>query len=175
MQKLHYFLIAGGVFWILSEIMERVLMANSPATLLLTALFHFLIAVGIWSAYLKDPKAKRTVIGLIGTVMISIGYFLFVFPQLSILMSPSITFIEFLEANPVFLGAAIFSIIGMIVFGISILVHKTYALWTGVVLLTCPVLAGAIIMLTETGTLAPVFNVLTASALAVIGMNAKTT
>lgn len=80
--------------------------------------------------------------------MISVGYFMFVFPQISILMSPSVTIIAFLEANPVFLGVAMFSIVGMIVFGNSILVHETHAPWTGVVLLTCPILAGAIIMLT---------------------------
>lgn len=173
MQKLRYLLIAGGGFWILSELMEQILVQNASATLLLTALFHFLIAVGIWGTYLGDAKTKRTKIGLIGTVMISIGYFMFVFPQLSILMDPSITFSEFLDANPIYLGAAVFSIIGMMIFGASILVHKTYALWTGIVLMTCPIIAGAIIMLMETGSIAPVFNILTASAIIAIGIQAK--
>lgn len=171
MKILIHTLIAGAGFWILSDIMELVLKENAPATLWLTALFHLLIAVGIWGAYLGQSTSGSR-LSAVATLLISLGYFTFVYPQIAILQNPVMTFAEFLNTNPVFLLIGFISMLGMMLFGLSILIENTYEKWTGIFFLVCPVVSGVLIVFEGLELFTIIPNVAISVAFIAIGVQA---
>ena len=63
-------LIAAGMVWIFSEMLEIVMGGRTPLTLWITAVFHLLMAVGIWGAYGSQAGGRGT-LSLVAVAMAS--------------------------------------------------------------------------------------------------------
>ena len=171
MKNLLYAVIAAAVCWILSEVLEIALGGRTASTLWLTAAFHFLIAFGIWGAYVGQADRKST-LSLIAAGMMSLGYLLLVYPPLAVSQAPSITITEFMDVNLIFKLAGLLAVLGTILFGVSILRQKSYVAWTGVALVLCPVIFSAIMMSEGPELVAIVANLVESVALIVISVQA---
>ena len=171
MKKLAWLLIAAAACWILSEGLEFTSGGRIALTLFLTVAFHGLTAAGVWGAYAGQPRG-RSPMSLIGTAMMSIGYLVLIYPPLAVAQSPSMTIVDFVGANPPFRIAGMLAVLGTMLLGGSIVRYRTYAAWTGVALIVCPVLFTVTLTQGLSGVIANVVNVIEAVALITIGMRA---
>ena len=169
MKYLIYTLIISAVCWILSEVMEITSGSRTSITLWLTSAFHFFIAFGIWGAY-SGQDHKKSSLSLVAVVMVSVGYLILVYPPIAVSLTPTMTITEFMEVNVPFKFAALLAVLGTILFGVSILRHKSYAAWIGIALVVCPVIFSAVMILGGFEQIAAIANLVESGALIAISL-----
>lgn len=171
MKTLLYVLIAAAACWMLSEVLELAWGGRTALTLWLTAAFHFLFAIGIWGAYAGQAPGKRT-LSLIATGMASLGYLLLVYPPLAVASTPSMTITAFMEAHLVFKLAGFLAVLGTVLFGVAILLWKSYPAWTGAALVGCPMIFSAVMLAEGPEPAAILANLVESVALIAIAVDA---
>lgn len=130
-------LIAAGLVWISSEMLEVVMGGRTPLTLWITAVFHLLMAFGIWGAYGSQAGGRGT-LSLVGAVMASLGYFILIYPPIAVSQSATLTISEYIGGSIYFRFAGMLAVFGTIAFGFSVWRTRSYPMWIGIVLMVCP-------------------------------------
>jgi hypothetical protein len=136
-RALAHVLVAAGAVWLLSEILEVVAGGRTAATLWLTALFHLLLAIGIWGAYLAQPGA-RSPLSRLGVAAASVGYLVLILPPILVAQSASLDLPAFMSAHAWASLAALLAVLGTVAFGVAILRGRSYPGWIGALLVACP-------------------------------------
>jgi hypothetical protein len=131
-------LIAGGVCWIISELLELAVGGRTGLTLALTAAFHLLMAGGMWAAYLGQ-RGPRSPLSQVAAGLASVGYLLLVYPPIAVARNPSIPYLEFMRTRPVFMAAGLLVTAGVTLFGAAGLRSRAYPAWIGLACLVSPV------------------------------------
>ncbi|MFZ1703257.1 MAG: hypothetical protein WAT79_02865 [Saprospiraceae bacterium] len=130
-----YSAIVGAGLWIFSEFLEMdSLHGSTPLSLWITTFWHPIIALGFWGLHLAQSPHKNT-LSLVGTILLIVSFIGFTPVSLMILNSPVQTFSAFLNQNPGFQIFGICSLLGYILFGISVIKTKYYPFWTGHILI----------------------------------------
>ncbi len=137
MRPLALILIAAGVVWISSEFLEVVAGGRTAVTLGLSALFHLLLAIGLWGAYLAQPGA-RSPLSRIGVSAASVGYLFLILPPIAAARSASLDLPAFMREHSWATLAGMLAVLGTVAFGIAVLRGRTFPAWLGVVLVVCP-------------------------------------
>lgn len=141
MRALLFAAIIGAGLWILTEFLEMASANGStPLSLWLTTLWHPIIALGFWGLH-KCQAPERNLLSLVGASMLIISFIAFAPVSLMILNSPINTFSEFLQENPIYTIFGLLSLIGYILFGVSIIRTRFYPSWMGFVLLLAVLLS----------------------------------
>lgn len=164
-------LITGAAVWLVSEVLELVISGRSPVTLWLTASFHGLMAIGIWGAY-AGQSGRRSLLSLIAAAAASIGYLLLIYPPLAASRSADTTIVEVMASSPLLQLAGLLAVLGTILFGIAVLLRRTYPEWTGVALAVCPVIFTALLMSDGPYVIGLAANMIESVALVAIGLQA---
>lgn len=133
MKYLVYLLIVGFVFWIGSEVLEIIQSGYSPAVYYMTAVYHILAGIGIWSLHLLQAPKKNT-LSLVGALMISASYFALAYFPIQVMHS-GLSVSAFISATPIYKIPGLISLVGFILFGMSIIRTKYYPTWTGLIII----------------------------------------
>lgn len=122
--------ILGFSCWMISEFIE-IFSGYNATVYYLTAAYHFFAAFGIWGLY-RVQKQEGNSLGKIGAVISAVAYLGLVYFPIAVMHS-GLHFPAFLEANPAYKFLGGFWFLGMMMFGISLLRTKYFAVWTAVV------------------------------------------
>lgn len=133
MKTLLYTLITGFILWIGSEILEIIEGGYTPAVYYMTAGYHVLSGFGIWSLHLLQTP-KKNQLSFISAGLISATYFALSYFPIQVLNS-GMSVNEFLAHAPLYKFAGGLSLLGFILFGISVIRTKYFPIWTGIVLI----------------------------------------
>jgi hypothetical protein len=172
MKALTFALIAGGVCWIASEILELAVGGRTGLTLLLTAAFHLLMAGGIWAAD-AGQGTRKTALSRIAAGMASAGYLLLVYPPLAVARTPSAPYAEFMRARPLFMAAGMLVTVGVTMFGAAVLRSRAYPRWVGLVCLTSPLVFAGVMLLDGPALVGFLANTALGSAFVAMGVLAR--
>lgn len=135
MRILNYAAILGAGLWIITEFMEIASPTGSTSlSLWLTSLWHPILALGIWGLH-RNQSRSSNLLSMIGAVCLIISFLGFAPASIMMANSDITTFPEFLEENPVFRFAGLFSLVGYILFGISLIRTRFYPRWVGFALI----------------------------------------
>lgn len=171
MKILPVLLIAAALCWIASDLIELLAGGRTSASLWLTAAFHQLMVFGVWGAYLGADR-RRGLIALLGSVLVSVGYLVMVYPPLAVVGDPALTIEAFMDANPGFKVAGLAAVFGKVLFGVSILRTRLDPLWTGLTLVIGPLAFAGVMLADGPVTIAIAANLFVAVALLLIGVRA---
>lgn len=139
-----YACIFGAMGWLVSEIMELAGGGFTSASLLVSAITFFLLAIGWWGLHLSQTsESSGDTLSMIGTALVSLGFVLFGVIALQMMGLEEVVERE-LASSTLFLVASGSAVLGGILFGISILRLRYFPNWTGIVLLV--LMAAAIII-----------------------------
>jgi hypothetical protein len=171
-QVLPFVLIAAAVTWIISEAMELAAGGRTTSTLYLTAVFHLLMGIGIWGAYMAQAVPRHRA-SLVGAAMTSLGYLVLVYPPLAISTSPLMTISEFMATNAPFRIAGFLAVSGTVILGVAFLRAREYPVWTGIALVLCPIAFAGVISRGGPDVVVIAANIIQGLALAAIGLRAQ--
>ena len=131
MKYLIYLLIGGFTLWAGSEILELIQGGYSPAVYYMTAAYHLLAGFGIWGLHLLQAGKKNS-LSTVGTLLISITYFALAYFPIQVMHS-GLSVSAFIAANPIYKIPGLISLVGFILFGLSMIRTKYFPRWTGVI------------------------------------------
>ncbi len=141
MKNLLYAAMTGAALWIITEIIEMGSSDGSTTfSLWLTTLWHPILALGFWGLHKVQSEQKNT-LSQVAVLMIILSLLAFAPVSLMILNGPEVTFSEFMREHPVYQVFGLVSIIGYVLFSISILRTRFYPSWMGFGLLLSILLA----------------------------------
>lgn len=125
--------IIGFTCWIGSEVLEIIFQGYNSTVYYLTTSYHILAGIGIWGLhYLQFQPENR--LSYISTLLISITYFALAYFPIQV-MNSGISVSEFLELHPVYKIPGLISLVGFILFGLSILKAGYFPKWAGVIII----------------------------------------
>jgi len=136
MKTLLYAAILAASLWILTEFLEMASPEGfTPLSMWLTTLWHPILALGFWGLH-KSQSPKRNRLSLIGVLLLILSFIAFAPVSLMILNSTVVnSFPEFIQQNPIYQVFGLMSLIGYILFAISMIRTRYYAGWMGFVIL----------------------------------------
>lgn len=171
MKALAWLLLAAAACWMVSEVLELVAGGRTPLSLWLTAIFHLFMAAGIWSAYSGQGAAKGR-LSLVGAGMASIGFLVLVYPPIAASQGPPELFAELMTPPSTYGMAGIVVTLGLTLFGVAVLLRKSYRRWIGVVLATTPLVFAAILLGGGPSRLANAVSLIQGAAIAAMAIRA---
>ena len=133
MNYLIYIAILAFMFWPVSEIIEIKEGGHNSTVYYMTSVFHILAGFGIWGLHLLQSPLVIN-LSLIGTVFISITYFVLAYFPIQV-MNSKLSFSEFITIHPIYRVPGIINVIGFIIFGIAIIRIGFFPAWTGVIII----------------------------------------
>lgn len=172
MKALTYVLVAGGVCWIISEVLELVYGGRTGLTLALTAAFHLLMAGGIWAAYVGQGSLGSQ-LSLVATGLASAGYLVLVYPPIAIAGDLSVPYPEFIRARPVLMAAGLLATLGVTLFGAGVVRARAYPAWVGVACLVSPGVFASVTLAEGPLLIGFAANILLGSAFVAMGVLAR--
>lgn len=126
-------LISGFLLWVGSELLEIIEGGYTPAVYYMTSGYHLLAGFGIWALHmLQSQQGNR--LSAISVALISVTYFTLSYFPIQVLNS-GLSVSEFLTEAPLYKLAGGLSLLGFILFGISVIRSKHFPVWTGIVLI----------------------------------------
>lgn len=161
-------LIAAGLVWISSEMLELVMGGRTPLTLWATAVFHLLMAFGIWGAY-GGQAGTRGTLSLVSAAMASLGYFILIYPPIAVSQDATLTIGEYIGGHIFFRVGAMLAVFGTIAFGLSVWQTRSYQRWIAIVLMVCPAIFTSVLLAGGPELLIITANVLQSTALIAVG------
>ncbi len=141
MKFLLYLAMIGAGMWILTEILEIFSETGStPLSLWLTAFWHPILALGFYGLH-RGHSFPRNLLSMAGVILIIISLLGFA-PVPILMMQKSVTtFPAMLEMYPILKIFGLVSVIGYVIFSISMLRTKYYPKWMAYALIACVFLA----------------------------------
>jgi hypothetical protein len=161
-------LIAAGLVWISSEMLELVMGGRTQLTLWITAVFHLMMAVGIWGAYGSQAGGRGTM-SLVAAAMASLGYFVLIYPPIAVSQDATLTIGGYIQGSIYFTIAANLAVFGTIAFGVSVWRTRSYPVWIAIALIVCPAVFTSVVLSDGPDLLANTVNVWQSLALIAIG------
>lgn len=173
MKTLLWFAIVGFGIWAVSDILEAIEGARTPAVYYLTSAYHALAAIGVWGIHRVQSKTGLN-LSSIATAMQSLGLAIVILLPIQMLqsgMEPA----AFASQNPHFVAGGLLNVLGMIALGAAIWRCAVFPRWTAVAI---PVGAVLFIVLgvSDAGLIANIANVALAATfvyLAVLGLRRR--
>ena len=168
MKYLLYAVLAGAGCWIVSEIGEITGGGFSAVSLAITLGAFLLLAIGIWGLHRSQPSGKN-MLSLSGAVLTSLAFAIFALVSIQLMMSESTT--EDAEA-PLFMVGALAMVVGVILFGISVIKTKYYPAWTGLGLIVLALISLTVGVLSLPVLIQNISNLILACILIYMGVHA---
>lgn len=172
MTALAWLLIAGGVCWIVSEVLELVSGSRTALTLLLTAAFHLFMVAGIWAAH-AGQAGRKGILSRVGAGLASVGYLVLVYPPIIAARDSSIAYEAYFRERPLLMAAGLLVTVGITVLGAALLRSRAYPMWVGLACLVCPLLFAGVALLDGPPLIALVANSLLGGAFVTMGVLAR--
>lgn len=162
MKKLFQILILGSICMIISQVMEIFNGPTIPSTAI-NMLAFALFGLGIWALHYQQTQGRKSILSLIGAVLLSIGAVAFVVLSIQIIQAmPERQPLDFVT-TPVFMIAGASVGLGTILFSISVIRINHFPKWTGIVLLLIPLINIATEVIWRTAELRYYLNILLAA------------
>lgn len=133
MNYLIYIAILGFTLWIISEIIEIIEESHNSTVYHMTSAYHILAGIGIWGLHLLQSHLIIN-LSLIGTVFISITYFFLAYFPIQV-MNTKVSISEYIKIHPMYRVPGFISLIGFILFGISIIRIGFFPSWAGIIII----------------------------------------
>ncbi len=162
MNYLLYAGILGFSFWICSEVIEIYLSGYNAAVYYLTALYHVFAGFGVWGLHKIQSGQCKNVLSAFGAATTLIAYVGVIYFPIEVMHS-GLTIPEFLNIKPIYKIPGALWLLGMLMFGVSVLKSKHFPIWTGVVILLGAGIFVATPLLNWPAKLANVSNILLAA------------
>lgn len=173
-KALVYLLMTAAGCWILSEALEIAFGARTGLTLGLTAMFHLLMAVGIWGAY-AGQRGRPGALSRAAAGLASLGFFLLTYPPIAVAQTPAVTIDEFMRTHALFGLAGFLATVGTMLFGVAVLRNNSYDPWIGIVLTVAPLIFAAMMLAGGPSSIAVTANIIESIALMALGVSALRT
>ena len=132
-------MILASICMIISQAME---IFNGPTTpsVAINMVAFALFGISIWGLHQQQTKGRKSTLSLVGTTLLSISALAFVILSIQIIQALQAGQVLDFVTSPVYMVAGVCVSLGTILFGLSIIQINHFPKWTGILLMSIPLI-----------------------------------